>query len=85
MAKRDSKQALHVSYEWQVCPFEDVDDKLIEMRKAGWHPVSHSIWYDVRGGITMASFIFRKKIEPISEKRKADVMDMIRAMVDGSK
>lgn len=74
-----------MKYEWIICTLDDAEDKLTEMRADGWHPISHSIWHDVRTCTTMASFIFRKKREPISEKRKADVMDMIRAMVDGSK
>ena len=74
-----------MKYEFIICPLDDADSTLIKMREDGWHPVSHSIWHDVRKCTTMASFIFRKKIDPISEKRKADMMDMIRAMVDGSK
>ena len=72
-------------YEWIICTLDDAEDKLKKMRADDWHPISHSIWYDVRISKTMASFMFRKKSEPISEKRKADMMDMIRAMVDGSK
>ena len=74
-----------MKYEWIICPLDDAEEKLKEMRADGWHPVSHSIWYDGRFAKTMVSFMFRKKIDPISEKRKADMMDMIRAMVDGSK
>lgn len=71
-------------YEWIICTLNDAEDKLKKMRADGWHPVSHSIWIDSCAR-RMVSFIFRKKSEPISEKRKADVMDMMRAMVDGSK
>ena len=73
-----------MKYEWIICAFNDAERKLKKMREDGWHPVSHSIWVDTCAQ-RMVSFIFRKKSEPISEKRKADLLDMMRAMVDGSK
>lgn len=79
------KHVMTMQHEWVICTLADAEEKLNEMRDKGWYPISHSIWYDVRSSRTMASFIFRKKIDPISEKRKADMLDMMRAMIDGSK
>lgn len=52
-----------MKYEWIICALADAEDKLQKMRDDGWHPSSHSIWYDGRNCMTMASFIFKKKVD----------------------
>ena len=67
-----------MKYEWIICTLDDAEDKLKEMRADGWHPISHSIWHDVRKCTTMASFIFRKKETAPSD----NVLKFIKQRVD---
>ena len=65
-----------MKYELIICTLDDAEDKLKEMRADGWHPVSHSIWHDVRKCTTMASFIFKKKSDNVLKFIKQRVDDL---------